>query len=92
MSHILFADDTMIICQTNGVVSRVVMGLLRVYSLVSGHQINLEKSHVVFSRSVGEDLRESVRGILGVQVVDKHEKNHVLPTTMGLIKWRSLGG
>lgn len=87
MSHLLFADDTVIICQTNGVVARVVMGLLRMYILVFEQQINLEKSQIVFSRNVCGDLRESIRGILGVQVVDKHEKYHVLPTTMGLIKW-----
>ncbi|KAL0345922.1 UNVERIFIED_CONTAM: hypothetical protein Sradi_4423500 [Sesamum radiatum] len=52
----------------------------------SGLKVNLEKSAVMFSINVPQAHRMSLATILGVQVVAKHPKYLVLPTTMGRSK------
>ncbi|XP_024178083.1 uncharacterized protein LOC112184012 [Rosa chinensis] len=54
--------------------------LLNIYEKASGQQVNLQKSNAVFNGTVLPHLRESMANILGVQVVDKHEKYLRIPT------------
>lgn len=86
ISHLLFADDTLIFCEASRESALVIADILRRYSLASGQEINLEKSTVVFSRNVGRERVEDIRSCLPVRVVDKHEKYLGLPIEMGRSK------
>lgn len=46
---------------------------------------------MVFSRNIGRERLDKIRGVLPVSVVDKHEKYLGLPTEMGKSKREVLG-
>lgn len=50
ISHMLFADDSMIFCKANIEENRVVQELLDTYENALGLKINKEKTSMVFSR------------------------------------------
>ncbi|KAL0433799.1 UNVERIFIED_CONTAM: hypothetical protein Slati_2714200 [Sesamum latifolium] len=88
ISHLLFADDTIIFGQVRDGLESI-KRVLEVYGRASGQQINLEKSSMVISRNVGEQERLQLAAILGVQLVTKHDKywitNHCGKITGGIV-------
>ncbi|KAL0453910.1 UNVERIFIED_CONTAM: hypothetical protein Slati_1369100 [Sesamum latifolium] len=56
VSHLLFADDTLIFCRASPDSTQAVVTVLEVYRRASGHEINFSKSSVAFSRNTGEDM------------------------------------
>ncbi|KAK8918468.1 hypothetical protein KSP39_PZI020941 [Platanthera zijinensis] len=72
ISHLLFADDTLIFAQAERSVAVAISGMLDSFSKASGLAINLHKSRVVFSRATPEAVAEDITAILGVdQLVDR---------------------
>ncbi|KAK9929437.1 hypothetical protein M0R45_026537 [Rubus argutus] len=86
ISHLLFADDSMIYSQATMQDCLILKHILDVYARASGQQINLQKSNVVFSGSVPTHLRQSLAQLLGVEQVSHHEKYLGLPTYVGRFK------
>ncbi|KAL0357696.1 UNVERIFIED_CONTAM: putative mitochondrial protein [Sesamum calycinum] len=69
ISHLLFADDTMVFCPATLSTVPVVRIVLDTYKLASGQEINLHKSSAVFSRNTPWDTRL----VLGIRLENKHE-------------------
>ncbi|KAL0446258.1 UNVERIFIED_CONTAM: putative mitochondrial protein [Sesamum latifolium] len=90
VSHLLFADDTLIFCQASREGLKEVHRLLGLFAKVSGLHMNLQKSAMVFSRNVDTSLMGSLAAVLGVQIVAKHDKYLGLPTSIGKSK-REIG-
>ncbi|KAL0355426.1 UNVERIFIED_CONTAM: LINE-1 retrotransposable element O protein [Sesamum radiatum] len=86
ISHILFADDTLIYCHASADAIHCIQHILLAFEKASGLMINLRKSAVVFSRNVEMRLQQDLAGILGVEVVPKHDKYLGLPTVSGRSK------
>lgn len=57
--------------------------ILSAYERASGHQVNLDKSAVVFSKNAPVSVRLQVRDVLGTQEVDCHDIYLGLPTVIG---------
>ncbi|XP_062013785.1 uncharacterized protein LOC133730151 [Rosa rugosa] len=74
ISHLLFADDSMLYSIATPQDCTMIRDLLNIYERASGQQVNLQKSSVVFSGSVLPPLRDNMAQILGVQMVEKHDK------------------
>ncbi|KAL6124860.1 hypothetical protein ACLB2K_077368 [Fragaria x ananassa] len=72
ISHLLFADDSMLYASATQHNCEVIREILNLYEDASGQQVNLEKSSVVFSGNVASTARQSLASNLGMQVVDKH--------------------
>ena len=62
--------------------------LLRDYERASGQKINYEKSSLFFGAFVGNEIRTRLKDVLGVPIVQCHEKYLGLPTLMGREKKR----
>ncbi|KAL0451820.1 UNVERIFIED_CONTAM: LINE-1 retrotransposable element O protein [Sesamum latifolium] len=74
VSHLLFADDTLIFCQASFEAFQCVQRLLENFEKASGLKVNLDKSSVAFSRNTSIEHREGLARVLRVQEVQRHEK------------------
>ena len=67
ISHLLFADDSLFFCKAKREECQTILRILKEYEVVSGQQINFEKSSIQFGHKIEEDLRQDLRDILGIQ-------------------------
>ncbi|KAL3813976.1 hypothetical protein ACJIZ3_015244 [Penstemon smallii] len=86
VSHLLFADDTMIFCNANSFSANSVKFVLDVYEKASGQQVNYQKSSIAFSKNTKEEVIDSIRTVLPMEIVDKHDKYLGLPSIVGKSK------
>ncbi|KAL3820475.1 hypothetical protein ACJIZ3_006380 [Penstemon smallii] len=86
VSHLLFADDTLIMCQATEEAAIHVNNLLLAYGLASGQNINFEKSSVVFTKNTEEDEIALILRSLPIRREPKHERYLGLPLTAGKSK------
>ncbi|KAL0410893.1 UNVERIFIED_CONTAM: Retrovirus-related Pol polyprotein from type-2 retrotransposable element R2DM [Sesamum latifolium] len=83
ISHLLFADDTIIFGHARNEAVVAIKKVLEAYERASGQVINFEKSSMVISRGVNEQERQRLVDVLGVRVVSKHDKYLGLPRIAG---------
>ncbi|KAM6589756.1 hypothetical protein CsatA_012361 [Cannabis sativa] len=89
VSHLFFADDSLIFGRANGREAESLRRILQCYENASGQQVNFEKSAITFSPNVLPADRTSVLGILGLGSVATHDKYLGLPTVIGRNKKRT---
>ena len=103
LTHLFFADDSLLFCKANFTECSKVMDLLSVYEDVSVQKINKDKTALFFGKSVTEANRQIIKGILGVREVQHYEKYLGLSSLTGKGKkasfnyikervWRKLQG
>ncbi|XP_074313686.1 uncharacterized protein LOC141648876 [Silene latifolia] len=83
VSHLFFADDSLIFVKANETQARVVMDLLGQYESASGQLVSKEKTTVSFSKGTAAWRRDKVVSVLGVRVVQEQGKYLGLPTVIG---------
>ncbi|KAK4397463.1 hypothetical protein Sango_1582900 [Sesamum angolense] len=71
VSHLLFADDTLLFWQASGETMYCVKRVLKEFGATSGMVVNLEKLEIAFSRNISEHQKEDLARILKVRVVEK---------------------
>lgn len=59
------------------------MALLSLYEEASGQKVNKSKTSILFSKSTTKDLKNVIKGILGVQEIHQYEKYLGLPSLVG---------
>ena len=89
ISHLLFANDSLLFCQNKQVEVQVISDVLELYVVASGQCINLEKSSVFFSNNTSRMQRDWIKNELGVQEVEKFESYLGLPTLIGRSKYQA---
>ena len=89
ISHLLFADDSLLFCRATYEEVRCISDILQLYAASSGQCINFEKSSVYFSSNTMGLQREAIKSELGVKEVDRFESYLGLPTLVGRAKYRT---
>lgn len=62
--YLFFADDYLIFCEASNSCALALMAILKQYEKTSGQQVNLDKSVVLFSNNVEEEVRSTILGVL----------------------------
>lgn len=83
ISHMLFADDSLLFCQAIEKETRAVMEILQLYAEASGQCITMDKSSVYFSSNTSPQQRDLIKALLGVSEVDRFESYLGLPNLVG---------
>ncbi|CAM8950433.1 unnamed protein product [Rhodiola kirilowii] len=74
ISHLLFADDSLIFMKITESSIRKVKNLLSDYEYMSGQSINYTKSEAMLSRNASQSLQIYFENTLRVRIVQKHER------------------
>ncbi|KAL5817683.1 hypothetical protein ACOSQ3_026061 [Xanthoceras sorbifolium] len=83
ISHLLFADDSLIFTRATREEGAVLKRILQMYEAASGQSVNYEKSALTFSPNVPEMTVLDIGNIFNVDVVACHEKYLGLPSSLG---------
>jgi hypothetical protein len=83
ISHLLFADDTLLLLEASEEQAEWVNQLLRKYEKGTGQLINPAKCSVMFSSDCDDEDKKKVKAILKVELVAHKEKYLGLPTLEG---------
>ncbi|MEX5533340.1 hypothetical protein, partial [Pseudomonas syringae] len=69
ISHLFFADDSLIFSRATKEEADCLMNAIRDYERASGQLVNLDKSEISFSRNVPQNMMEMIRDRMGVKAV-----------------------
>ncbi|XP_042988623.1 uncharacterized protein LOC122316153 [Carya illinoinensis] len=83
VSHLFFADDSMIFCKSNSLEWSRLMRILSIYERASGQVLNKEKSSIFFSKNTPLDNQHFILSIVGVKSTGSFDKYLGLPAMVG---------
>ena len=90
LTHLFFADDSLVFCKATLDECQKIQTLLSVYEKASGQQLNRNKTGLFFSKSIPPNILGQIKDFLGVQEIKQHEKYLGLPSLVGKHKKASL--
>lgn len=67
--HLLFADDSLIMCRADVEESETILSCLKQYGEASGQEINKLKSSIIFGARIPETSKTEIKGILEIYKV-----------------------
>ncbi|XP_057443227.1 uncharacterized protein LOC130735144 [Lotus japonicus] len=86
VSHLFFADDSILFFRATEEEVEVVNQVLTVYQQISGQLLNLDKSEISYSRNVLEERKHAIQERLQVKAVEVQSKYLGLPVFVGRSK------
>ena len=83
ISHLFFADDSIVFCRASVEESRRILQVLEDYEAKSGQKLNKDKTSLFFSKNTKREVQEQVKQIFGAQIIQHHESYLGLPLLVG---------
>jgi hypothetical protein len=74
LSHIFFADDSLIFCKVNSMEWRRLTKLLERYEVASCQKLNKDKISIFFSLNTSPEKRLEISQLLGLQATKNYDK------------------
>ncbi|XP_020173489.1 uncharacterized protein [Aegilops tauschii subsp. strangulata] len=87
VSHLLFADDSLLFFKANGMGANEVHHVLETYCQATGQRINHTKSSIYFSKGVPDSVRQEIKDVLHVPNETLNEKYLGMPSDIGSSKY-----
>lgn len=79
ISHLLFADDSLIFCKAQPQQCYAILNTLKDYEAASGQAVNFQKSAITFGKGISKDIKDFIIRIMGIPKVGGFGKNLGLP-------------
>uniref|UniRef100_A0A2N9EX83 Reverse transcriptase domain-containing protein n=1 Tax=Fagus sylvatica TaxID=28930 RepID=A0A2N9EX83_FAGSY len=89
LSHLFFADDSVLFCRASLQECHAIQDILRTYERASGQQINQDKTTLFFSSSTREETQNEIKDALRLPVIRQYENYLGLPSMVGRAKYKS---
>ena len=89
VSHLFFADDSIVFCKANTANCNALQDLLSLYANASGQVVNTAKTTIFFSGNTTHNGRTSICAMLGTAAFTQFEKYLGLPPVVGRAKRRA---
>jgi len=89
LSHLLFADDSLLFCKANSVEWRRLMRILEVYEAGSGQKVNIQKTSIISSRNTSAAKRQEILTSSGFSETQRIDTYLGLPSIIGKSKIQS---
>ncbi|KAL0004830.1 hypothetical protein SO802_012391 [Lithocarpus litseifolius] len=83
LTHLLFADDSLLFCRATMEECSKVLDLLSDYEDASGQQINKSKTALFFSKAMDGAIKDQIKEAWGVPEIMQYEKYLGLPSFVG---------
>ena len=86
ISHLFFADDSLIFGRATESEAMEIQRILKVYETSFGQQLNCHKTSLYFNPNTNDGIKEKVKTMFGAQVIKPHEAYLGLPSLVGRSK------
>jgi ribonuclease HI len=86
ISHLLFADDSLLFCRSSIMEWAIIQELLSNYERASGQKLNREKTSIFFSKNTKREAKEFILSTAGVTSSAHYESYLGLPALIGRSK------
>ncbi|XP_075644363.1 uncharacterized protein LOC142615512 [Castanea sativa] len=83
LSHLFFADDSLIFCKATLANYESLQRILEDYEKASDQQLNRAKMSLFFSSNTSNEAQEEIKQRFGAQDIKQHEKYLRLPSLVG---------
>ena len=83
LSHLLFANDSLLFCRATTEECAKVLNILETYENAFGQKVNRNKTTLIFSKSIAGIMCQAIKDTLGVQAINQYEKYLSLPSLVG---------
>lgn len=89
LSHLFFADDSLLFCRANFDEWRQIQQVLQVYEGASRRKLNYENTAILYSRNTRKEFRDYINFVTGVSTIKCFEKYLGLPALVGQSKLKT---
>jgi hypothetical protein len=83
VSHLFFADDSLIFCKANKAEAKHLLDFFYEYQRISGQKINMDKSEMTFSPHIQQHIKEEFHSTLPFSITSSISKYLGMPTQIG---------
>ncbi|XP_059446650.1 uncharacterized protein LOC132178220 [Corylus avellana] len=86
ISHLFFADDSLLFCRANLIQWNHLSSILQLYKEASGQKMNANKTAIFYSRNTPVADKEYIQGVAGIPINQRYDTYLGLPDLVGRLR------